>query len=66
MKSIQLPLFIAALGLSSFAQADFIGLKGDISYWSIGGDSQINHKTSSLSNKTGTDNLLLDHEYNLF
>ncbi|MDI1225075.1 MULTISPECIES: TIGR04219 family outer membrane beta-barrel protein [Acinetobacter] len=60
MKSIQLPLFIATLGLSSFAQADFIGLKGDISYWSIGGDSQIHHKTSSLSNKTGTDNLLLD------
>ncbi|KAF5270777.1 hypothetical protein FQR65_LT17813 [Abscondita terminalis] len=29
MKAIQLPLFIAALGLSSFAQADFIGLTGD-------------------------------------
>ncbi|KAF1018968.1 MAG: hypothetical protein GAK29_04070 [Acinetobacter bereziniae] len=60
MKATQLPLFIAALSLSSFAQADFIGLKGDISYWSIDGTSQINHKTSNLSNKTGVDNLLLD------
>ncbi|WP_336954810.1 MULTISPECIES: TIGR04219 family outer membrane beta-barrel protein [unclassified Acinetobacter] len=59
MKSIQLPLFIAVLGLSSFAQADFIGLKGDISYWSLGGTSQINHK-SGLSNNTGSDDLLSD------
>ena len=37
MKAIQLPLFIAALGLSSFAQADFIGLTGDVGYWSDDG-----------------------------
>jgi len=60
MKSIQLTIFMAALGLSSFAQADFIGLKGDISYWSIDGTSQIKHQTSTLSNKVGIDNLLLD------
>ncbi len=60
MKAFQLPLFIATLGLCSFAQADFIGLKGDISYWNIDGTSQIKHKTSSMSNKTGVDGLLLD------
>lgn len=44
MKSIQLPLFIAALGLSSFAQADFIGLKGDVSYWNLDGKANIDKK----------------------
>ena len=47
MKTLQLPLFIAALGLSSFAQADFIGLKGDISYWNIDGTSNIDRKNLS-------------------
>lgn len=60
MKTLQLPLFMAALGLCSFAQADFIGLKGDISYWNIDGTSQIKHQTASMANKTGVDNLLLD------
>ncbi|WP_111861281.1 TIGR04219 family outer membrane beta-barrel protein [Acinetobacter sp. CFCC 10889] len=53
MKTLQLPLFIATLGLCSVAQADFIGLKGDISYWSIDGTSQIKHKAD-------TKDLLLD------
>ena len=44
MKTLQLPLFIATLGLCSFAQADFIGLKGDISYWNIDGESNIDRK----------------------
>ena len=44
MKTLQLPLFIATLGLCSFAQADFIGLKGDISYWNIEGESNIDRK----------------------
>lgn len=60
MKTVQLQLFIATLGLCSFAQADFIGLKGDISYWNIDGTSQIKHQTSSMSNNTGVNNLLLD------
>ena len=47
MKTLQLPLFIVALGLSSFAQADFIGLKGDISYWNIDGTSNIDRKNLS-------------------
>ena len=37
MKVFKLPLFATLLGLSSLAQADFIGLKGDISYWNIEG-----------------------------
>ncbi|WP_174494075.1 TIGR04219 family outer membrane beta-barrel protein [Acinetobacter sp. Marseille-Q1623] len=44
MKLKQLPVFIAVLGLSSFAQADFIGLKGDISYWNIDGKANIDEK----------------------
>ncbi|OTG64318.1 TIGR04219 family outer membrane beta-barrel protein [Acinetobacter silvestris] len=59
MKIFKLPLLATILGISSFAQADFIGLKGDISYWNVGGTSEINHK-SSLSNNTGLDDLLLN------
>lgn len=44
MKAIQLPLLAAILGLSSVAQADFIGLKGDISYWNVDGTANINEK----------------------
>ncbi|MDM1759221.1 MULTISPECIES: TIGR04219 family outer membrane beta-barrel protein [Acinetobacter] len=44
MKLKQLPVFIAVLGLSSFAQADFIGLKGDISYWNVDGKANIDEK----------------------
>ena len=44
MQLVTLPLFLAVLGLSSFAQADFIGLKGDISYWNIDGKANIDEK----------------------
>lgn len=44
MKLKQLPIFVTILGLSSFAQADFIGLKGDISYWNIEGTANIDEK----------------------
>ncbi len=44
MKTLQLPLFIATLGLCSVAQADFIGLKGDISYWNVDGKANIDEK----------------------
>ena len=44
MQLVKLPLFLAVLGLSSFAQADFIGLKGDISYWNIDGKANIDEK----------------------
>lgn len=55
MKSIQLPLFIAALGLSSFAQADFIGLKGDVNYWSYNGKIE-NTKPLNGNNDIDRDN----------
>ncbi|MBJ9955250.1 MULTISPECIES: TIGR04219 family outer membrane beta-barrel protein [unclassified Acinetobacter] len=55
MKSIQLPLFIAALGLSSLAQADFIGLTGDVSYWSYDGKIE-NTKPLSGNNDIDRDN----------
>lgn len=45
MKVFKLSLFVTLLGLSSLAQADFIGLKGDISYWNIEGTANINQKT---------------------
>ena len=59
MNKFKLSAFLVTLGLSSFAQADFIGLKGDVSYWNIGGTSEINNQ-SSLSNQTGVGDLLLD------
>lgn len=55
MKAIQLPLFIAALGLSSFAQADFIGLTGDVSYWSYDGKIK-NTKPLNSENDIDRDN----------
>lgn len=59
MNKFKLSAFLVTLGLSSSAQADFIGLKGDVSYWNIGGTSEINNQ-SSLSNQTGVGDLLLD------
>lgn len=47
MKSIQLSIFATTLGLCSFAQADFIGLKGDISYWNVDGKANIDEKNLS-------------------
>lgn len=44
MNQFKLSAFAITLGLSSFAQADFIGLKGDISYWNIDGKSNIDRK----------------------
>ena len=44
MNKFKLSAFAITLGFSSFAQADFIGLKGDISYWNIDGKSNIDRK----------------------
>ena len=44
MKNIQLSVLAVTLGLCSFAQADFIGLKGDISYWNVDGKANIDEK----------------------
>lgn len=59
MRILKYTLLTTGLLLSSLAQADFIGLKGDISYWYFNGsiDDQNN---STLSNYTGSDNLLLN------
>lgn len=47
MKGIQLSIFATTLGLCSFAQADFIGLKGDISYWNVDGNINIDEKNQA-------------------
>ena len=44
MNKFKLSAFMLTLGLSSFAQADFIGLKGDVSYWNIDGKANIDEK----------------------
>ncbi|WP_296283633.1 TIGR04219 family outer membrane beta-barrel protein [uncultured Acinetobacter sp.] len=44
MNKFKLSAFALTLGLSSFAQADFIGLKGDVSYWNIDGKANIDKK----------------------
>lgn len=40
MNSIYLSVIVAILSFSSIAQADSIGLKGDINYWSYNGSSE--------------------------
>lgn len=58
-----LKISILALGTSlcGLAQADMIGVKGDLSYWTYDGKAQVQpNNVTSLSNKTGVDNLLLD------
>lgn len=44
MNKFKLSAFALTLGLSSFAQADFIGLKGDVSYWNLDGKANIDKK----------------------
>ena len=44
MNKFKLSAFALTLGLSSFAQADFIGLKGDVSYWNFDGKANIDKK----------------------
>ncbi|MBH2030371.1 MAG: TIGR04219 family outer membrane beta-barrel protein [Moraxellaceae bacterium] len=58
-----LKISILALGSSfcGLAQADMIGVKADTSYWFYDGKAQVQpNNITSLSNKTGIDNLLLD------
>ena len=65
MKVFKLPLFATLLGLSSLAQADFIGLKGDISYWNIEGITNINQKYQQDQdiNRDGTVQLSVAFEH---
>ncbi|WP_130803829.1 TIGR04219 family outer membrane beta-barrel protein [Acinetobacter ihumii] len=59
MKILQSTLCIMSLGLSSFAQADFIGVTGDIAYWSVDGDLT-NHRSGNLSYDSNSDQWILD------
>ena len=65
MKAFKLSLYTSLLGLSSLAQADFIGLKGDISYWNIEGITNINQKYQQDQdiNRDGTVQLSVAFEH---
>lgn len=65
MKAFKLSLYTSLLGLSSLAQADFIGLKGDISYWDIEGITNINQKYQQDQdiNRDGTVQLSVAFEH---
>lgn len=65
MKAFKLSLYASLLGLSSLAQADFMGLKGDISYWNIEGITNINQKYQQDQdiNRDGTVQLSVAFEH---
>ncbi|AVZ84511.1 TIGR04219 family outer membrane beta-barrel protein [Acinetobacter sp. WCHA45] len=71
MKILKISILALGTSLCDLAQADVIGVKADASYWSYDGKNQVQpNNTTSLSNQTGVDNLLLDpyansREYNL-
>lgn len=71
MKILKISMLAIGTSICGLAQADVIGVKADASYWSYDGKTQVQpHNTTSLSNQTGVDNLLLDpyansREYNL-
>lgn len=54
-------MFAIGTSICGLAQADVIGVKADASYWFYDGKAQVQpNNTTSLSNQTGVDNLLLD------
>ncbi|MBK0065049.1 MULTISPECIES: TIGR04219 family outer membrane beta-barrel protein [unclassified Acinetobacter] len=59
MKMLRSAICVMGLTLSSLAQADFIGVTGDINYWYVAGDVT-NHSSSSLSNDFNSGQLILD------
>lgn len=71
MKILKISILALGTSLCGLAQADVIGVKADASYWSYDGKNQVQpNNTTSLSNQTGVNNLLLDpyansREYNL-
>ncbi|WP_256414109.1 TIGR04219 family outer membrane beta-barrel protein [Acinetobacter sp. 5862] len=71
MKILKISMLAIGTSICGLAQADVIGVKADASYWSYDGKTQVQpNNTTSLSNQTGVDNLLLDpyansREYNL-
>ncbi|WP_151979682.1 TIGR04219 family outer membrane beta-barrel protein [Acinetobacter guerrae] len=66
MKILQTTLCIMGLAISGVAQADFIGVKGSADYWFYDGHIQVQPQSSSLSNNTGTDNLIIDPSMGLY
>ena len=55
-------MFALGTGICSLVQADMLGVKADASYWFYDGKAKVQPKpnTSSLSNQTGVDDLLLN------
>jgi outer membrane protein len=61
MKILKISILALGTSLCGLAQADMIGVKADASYWFYDGKAQVQpNNVTSLSNKTGVDNLLLD------
>lgn len=61
MKLLKLTLLALGTSVCSLAQADVIGVKADASYWFYDGKAKVQpNNTTSLSNQTGIDNILLD------
>lgn len=44
MKAFYLTIFATTLGFNSLTHADFIGLKGDVSYWNIDGKANLDRQ----------------------
>ena len=59
MKMLQSAICVMGLTLSGLAQADFIGVTGDINYWSVDGDVT-EHTSGSLYYDANSDQLILD------
>lgn len=62
MKILKISMLALGTSICGLAQADVIGVKADASYWFYDGKAQVQPKsnTSSLSNQTGVNDLLLN------
>lgn len=61
MKILKISMLALGTSICGLAQADVIGVKADASYWFYDGKAQVQpNNTTSLSNQTGVNNLLLD------
>lgn len=71
MKMLKYLLCCITFGLSSLAQADFIGIKASVDYWLYHGNVQAQPLTTPLSNQQGSDSLIINpdldsnHTYDL-
>jgi len=62
MKILKISMLALGTSICGLAQADVIGVKADASYWFYDGKAKVQPKsnTSSLSNQTGVNDLLLN------